>query len=57
MKRDAWDNFLHSGSVDDYLKYKKRQQQYLNEMGTEVIINDSKRDRNGRNSRRDHSKK
>ncbi len=53
MKKEAWDKFMHTGRVNDYLNYKKRQKKYLNEMGTEVIIKDSKRDKNGRNNRRD----
>ena len=56
MKKEAWEKFMHSGSVNDYLSYKRKQKKYLNEMGTEVIIKDSKRDKNG-NSRRNRSKK
>ncbi len=57
MKKEAWDQFINSGSVDDYLNYKKRQKRYLNEMGTEVIIKDSKRDHRVRNNRRDCNQK
>lgn len=56
MKKEAWEKFMHTGSVNDYLSYKRKQKRYLNEMGTEVIIKDSKGDNNG-NSRRDRSKK
>lgn len=57
MKKEAWDKFLNTGSVDDYLSYKNKQKKYLSEMGTEVIIKDSKRDNHGRNNRRDRYKK
>ncbi|QVK19166.1 hypothetical protein KHQ81_05560 [Mycoplasmatota bacterium] len=57
MKKEAWDKFLNTGSVNDYLSYKNKQKKYLNEMGTEVIIKDSKRDNHGRNNRRDRHKK
>ena len=56
MKKEAWEKFINTGSVNDYLSYKRKQKRYLNEMGTEVIIKDSKGDNNG-NSRRDRSKK
>lgn len=56
MKKEAWEKFTHSGKVEDYLKYKNNQRNYLNEMGTEVIIKNSKRDKSGRNNRRDRSK-
>lgn len=56
MKKDAWEKFQNSGSVNDYLSYKNKQSNYLNEMGTEVIVRSNKGDRNGRNSRRDRSK-
>lgn len=52
MKKEAWEKFMNTGSVKDYLTYKKKQRKYLNEMGTEVIIKNSKRDKDG-NSRRD----
>ena len=57
MKKEAWEKFLDSGSVKDYLNYKNRQKKYLNEMGTEVIIKDSKRDNRDSNYRRDRFKK
>lgn len=55
MKKDAWEKFNQTGRVDDYLKYKGKQQDYLNEMGTEVFIK-GKGGRSGKNSRRDRSK-
>ncbi|ERJ13820.1 hypothetical protein [Haloplasma contractile] len=57
MKKDAWNKFKNTGSIEDYLNYKRKQKNYLNEMGSEVIIKDSKRDSNGRSNRRNHSKK
>ncbi len=54
MKKDAWDKFMHTGSVNDYLSFKKKQKKYLNEMGTDVII--MERDIHGRNNRRDRIK-
>jgi hypothetical protein len=55
MKKEAWEKFMQTGNINDYLSYKKKQKRYLNEMGTEVIIKDRKRDRDG-NSRRDSIK-
>ena len=57
MKKEAWDRFLNSGSVKDYLNYKNRQKRYLNEMGTEVVIKDSKRDNQNGINRRDRTQK
>ncbi|NLG81015.1 MAG: hypothetical protein GX490_00625 [Bacilli bacterium] len=54
MKKDAWERFMKTGSVDDYLNYKKKQRKYLEEMSTDVYI--TGRDRNDRNHRRGSSK-
>ncbi|HEY8435825.1 MAG TPA: hypothetical protein VIK63_02075, partial [Haloplasmataceae bacterium] len=55
MKKEAWEKFIGSGSIDDYLKYKGKQKDYLNEMGTEVVIRSKdkggKRDQNNRRDR------
>ncbi|MDF2698543.1 MAG: hypothetical protein K0Q49_99 [Haloplasmataceae bacterium] len=57
MKKESWDKFLNTGNVEDYLDYKNRQKKYLNEMGTEVIIKNSKRDNCDQSNGRDSSKK
>lgn len=56
MKKEAWEHFVNTGRVQDYLSYKNRQKKYLNEMGTEVIVKRSKRDNHAKNNRRDRSK-
>jgi hypothetical protein len=55
MKKEAWDQFKDSGSINDYLSYKNKQKDFLNEMGTEVIVNSKGDKRNGA-SRRDRTK-
>lgn len=52
MKKEAWEKFHQTGHVDDYLKYKGKQSDYLNEMGTEVIVRDNKGGKNDKNNRR-----
>jgi hypothetical protein len=55
MKKEAWEKFIGTGSVDDYLKYKGKQKDYLNEMGTEVIVRNDKGGNRDKSSRRDRS--
>lgn len=55
MKKEAWEKFIGTGSIDDYLKYKGKQKDYLNEMGTEVIIRTNKGGNSDKNNRRDRS--
>ena len=38
MKKEAWEKFIGTGSIDDYLKYKGKQKDYLNDMATDVIV-------------------
>lgn len=55
MKKEAWEKFIGTGSIDDYLKYKGKQKDYLNEMGTEVIVRNNKGGNSDKNNRRDRS--
>lgn len=55
MKKEAWEKFMDSGRIDDYLRYKAKQQNYLEEIGTEVHVKEHKGGNSEKNHRRDRS--